>query len=375
MPTNTFTTTTTTGYGSRIGKSIGGVVMGVAMFFGAFGLLYWNEGRVDMSTIAKTAVEMPSTNAVVGADFQGKFVSTSGVVTSNEKLGDGLFVVEGDYLAIDRTVEMYAWIEEKKENTEKNTGGSETTTTTYTYKMGWTADPMQTEEMAHPEEHENPAMAFNSDRATVADLHVGDVAVNGDVTLPPTTALSLQKDTVSLLKTDTMTAEYVFRGAGTLAQPKLGDMRVKFAVLKPGFSGTVFGTMSGSMIEEYADEEGNSLFRLFEGSRAGAIATLHNEHVVIGWVLRVVGFLLMWLGLVGILGPLSTILDVLPFLGGASRFVVSLVTFPVALVLSVVTILVSMILHSVIALIVAVVVLIGVAMVVAKRFSNKAVTA
>jgi len=53
-----FTDVTTTGYGGRIINSIKGVVIGLILFVVSFGLLYWNEGRVDLSNIAKTATEI-----------------------------------------------------------------------------------------------------------------------------------------------------------------------------------------------------------------------------------------------------------------------------------------------------------------------------
>ena len=58
------------------------------------------------------------------------------------------------------------------------------------------------------------------------------------------------------------------------------------------------------------------------------------------------------------LGPISTFLNVLPFLGSASRFVTMLVTFPLALVLTAVTVVVAMVAHSVVALVVSVLTLI-----------------
>jgi hypothetical protein len=80
---------------------------------------------------------------------------------------------------------------------------------------------------------------------------------------------------------------------------------------------------------------------------------------VIGWILRLVGFLLMWVGLSLCFGPITTFLDVLPFLGSASRFVIGLVTFAVALLLSAITIVISMLVHNLLALIVVFGLLIG----------------
>jgi hypothetical protein len=93
--------------------------------------------------------------------------------------------------------------------------------------------------------------------------------------------------------------------------------------------------------------------------RAGAIQEMGTEYEVIGWILRLVGFLLMWIGLCLCFGPITAFLDVLPFLGSAGRFVVGLVALPVALALSIVTIVISILAHNILALIVVLGLLIG----------------
>ena len=80
---------------------------------------------------------------------------------------------------------------------------------------------------------------------------------------------------------------------------------------------------------------------------------------MIGWILRLVGFLLMWIGLGLCFGPITAFLDVLPFLGSAGRFVISMAALPVALVLSLITILISILAHNLLALIVVLGLLIG----------------
>ena len=40
-----YTETTTTGYGTRLKNSLGGIGAGFVMFLGATCLLWWNEGR------------------------------------------------------------------------------------------------------------------------------------------------------------------------------------------------------------------------------------------------------------------------------------------------------------------------------------------
>jgi len=81
---------------------------------------------------------------------------------------------------------------------------------------------------------------------------------------------------------------------------------------------------------------------------------LKTEHKIMGWILRIVGFLLMWIGMTMVLGPIGAVLDVLPFLGSIGRSFIGCATFIVALVLSLITILVAMVAHNIIALVVCV---------------------
>src|SRR5690606_22389364 len=104
---NTVTKVTTTSWISRVMSSIFGVILGIFMFFGSFYLLYWNEGRVNVANIARTAVEVPASGDV-SAELDKSAVYTSGNLISAEQLGDE-YLVAGDYLVIQRNVEMFSW--------------------------------------------------------------------------------------------------------------------------------------------------------------------------------------------------------------------------------------------------------------------------
>ena len=358
MP-DTFTKVTTQGYTSRIGSSIGMAIAGVLMFLASFGLLFWNEGRTDLSGVAAEATEISST-AAADAALEGTLVSTTGQVTSDELVGD-LYLEDGSYLMAERRVEMYAWVEESEERSETNLGGSETTTTTYTYTKEWVTDPQSADEFTDPEGHTNPGMTVEGKEIEVGRFFVGVYDVEaGSVELPSPEVLTLTAaNTVLPAGAELASDEFIFLGSGSLEQPTLGDIRVSYYVVPTDFTGTIFGELNDGEISMYVNEDGYKLFRLFEGSRDQAISALHSEFVVTTWILRVIGFLLMWFGMTFIIGPIATVLDVLPFLGSTTRFLVGLVMLPVAFVLSAVTILVSMVIHNLIALIIVMELLIG----------------
>jgi hypothetical protein len=359
-----FTDVTTTGYGGRIINSIKGVVIGLILFIVSFGLLYWNEGRVDLSNIAKTATEISSATVSTDSTLTGKLISTSGNVNSDQVIGDNLFLNPDKFIAAKREVEMYSWIEKSESHSKKNIGGSETTETTYTYSKGWEENPKSSSNFKHPEGHENPQKSLDSYTNKVTAATIGVYSFDPQsVTLPNFSQLPLNSQNVTLSDGATLANDsYLFikkSESGTFDSPQIGDLRISYHVLRPGFDGTIFGKLSGSKINLYFDQDGNNLYRLFIGTRDQAISTLHTEYTTLLWILRLVGFLLMWFGLSALFGPISVLLDVLPIFGAISRSVIGVITFLVALVLTIVTILVSMIAHNLIALIIALVVTVG----------------
>lgn len=357
MPDN-FTKVTTKGYGQRIMESIGGVVMGVVLFFGSFGVLFWNEGRVDMSDIAKEA-EIVSSDTV-DASKDGMFVSASGKILGSEDIGDGMYLKPGAYLLVNRSAEAYAWVEEEESKTQTNTGGSETTTTTYNYKKDWVSTAPDSSSFEYPEGHENYTQTQEDGEYRPSTMSVGAYTFDGQtVDISGGDDLSLTAAMVTLPRGSAIQGSYIYLDGADPAAPVVGDERVSFSTLKEGFSGTVFAETDGAELVRYTDEDGNTLFRVFEGGHDEALATMHGEYSMMLWIMRLVGFLMMWFGMQAVIAPLSVFLDILPFLGGASRAVTGGVTFLIALVLSAVTIVISAILHSIVALIVVAALIIG----------------
>lgn len=368
------TVKTTMGYGSRVVKSILGVLLGIIMFFGSFALLYWNEGQADVSEIAKTAVQVNSDGSFVVLD--GQLVYVSGVVSSDEVIGDDMYLNAGDYLIVERIVEMYSWVEERSSSSDKNVGGSETTTTTYDYKNEWTRYPADSSSF-YDKSYVNPVKSIADDINTVSSAKVGVYSLDmASVSYPTLEQILIDETSVDLAKGGVLESGFIFVGKGSLTAPQVGDLRISYQVLKDNVDVTLFGQISGQEIVNYVDADtGVALYRMFTVGFDEALTQMHGEYLMMLWMLRVLGFFLMWFGMMLILGPLSTFLDILPFLGSLSRFIIGLATFVVAVILSVVTIIVSIIFHNIVALIVVIaVVLVGVFVIVKKKFAKKGIT-
>ncbi|AFY39596.1 protein of unknown function DUF1625 [[Leptolyngbya] sp. PCC 7376] len=337
--------TETIGYFERIKNSIIGVFLGILLFLISFGVLYWNEGRIDLSKVAKTSTEIAATGAPT-TDV-GEFVSVTGNLNTTETLGDNPYLAPGNYIALERKTEMFAWVEQSSTETKKNTGGSETKTTTYSYEKRWTASPANSANFEQPSGHQNPTKTIDNESFKVGAANVGDYKLDlARLSYPVSTGVSLSPENVLPEYKSKQSGNYLFLGQGTLQAPQIGDIRLSYQSLPSDIQTTVFGELGASQSLAPHDTRGISVYRLLKGTREEAIASLASSHKTMTWILRFVGFGMMWAGLSMMVEPLSVVLDFIPFLGGLSRNASGFVAFILAAILSSVTILISIILHS-----------------------------
>lgn len=352
---DTYTKVTKTGWGQNIGKSIIGVLIGFVMFIVSFIVLWSTEGRTNLGKVAEQAIAVSS--GTVESAAQGEFVSVTGELQTNSPVGDPTYLKAGPYVALYRNVEMFAWVEETETETKKKTGGGSEEKTTYRYVTEWTSNPRPSSEFEFPEGHDNPRMKIHPDTFYAPTAGVGAYTFDHQsATLPGPTPIQLTRDNaISHWDIRLIGRDYLFMGR-SYDTPQVGDVRISFQAVHTGKRVTLFGVLTGSEILPYYHKAKTRLYRVLSGTRDEAIATLKTEHKVMGWILRIIGFVLMWIGLTLIYGPISAFLDVLPFLGKISRSLIAIVTFLIALILSIITTLLSMIFHNTIVLIIFIIV-------------------
>ncbi len=349
---DTSTTTTRTSYGSRLGSSLKGIGMGFVVFFVGFPVLFWNEGRAVRRTRSlnegeKTVVPVES-NAVDPAN-EGRLVHFAGRAVTDAVLVDPVFCVSvtGD-LQLVRRVEMYQWTEEVREETKKNVGGSETTKTTYTYRKEWRNYLVDSTKFEHPKDHGNPVdFAFAEASWLAEDVSVGAFAIPADrvgsigvqkaISIPADAAVpaSLPTNATRLAHGWYIPAKV---GGGTPQAPQVGDERVTFAHV-PQQDVSFVAKQIGSTIAAYLAKNG-PVFLQQDGIRSAdeMFASARASNKIVTWLLRLLGFILLFVGLSAVLRPIRVLADVLPFLGRIVGMGLGFVAFVVALVCWLVTV-------------------------------------
>ena len=344
--TDTFTEVTTQSWFSRIKNAFAGLLIGLIFFVGAFPMLTWNEKRSIERTRALRVVAAETTTvdpAQLNPAVEGKPVHFTGRAETATGIKDDLFGISEPALKLDRTVEMYQWKEEKDTKTTEKMGGSSQTTTTYRYTKAWADEALDSASFQHPGGHENPAQLLYPNKLTTAQpITVGayqltDSIVAGiggweDYPAPP-----VEKLPESIRAKAKASGSLLYFGADPGA-PAIGDHRVSFRIVRP-HDVSIVAAQVGNSLDAYHSKHGDVLLIQDGVHNAETMFRMaQDQNKMVTWLLRLLFFVLMALGLVLLLNPLKVLADVVPLIGSVVGAGTGLIAFVLAGALSCATI-------------------------------------
>ena len=385
------------GWVKRLGNSFKGVLTGFVLFIAGFPVLFCNESR-SVATArrldegAGAVVSVPA-DKVDGAN-EGKLVHVSGLATTESVSADPQFGVSVKAIRLVRKVEVYQWVEHSETHREKQ-GDKEVEKTTYTYAQEWCDEPVDSQRFKEPQYVNFPAALPYGDREQFAGkvtlgaftLSAADVKrisgevpyefpadykvpesipggqfLNGVIYIPsaeadvstvvaatPAAAVAAATNAVVGAATnavnsaiDAVLPTAPARVRQVAQSPRIGDMRVTFQVVMP-HDVSIVERQSGSTLAPWTASDGKDISMLVSGIRTAEqmFESAKSANRTFTWIMRLVGFMLMFIGVKMVLGPLATLVDVIPILNGVVAMGVSIVAFLVAAVFSLLTIAVS----------------------------------
>ena len=144
----------TKGFFGTLMDSLKRVLGGFGLLLLAPMLLFWNECRsvqTAKSLDEGAGMVVSVGSAAVDAGNEGKLVHTSGEADTTESLSDDQFQIKAKGFRMERTVEMYQWIESKKTRKE-----NDKEITTWTYDKGWSSELKDYTGFKETKGHMNP---------------------------------------------------------------------------------------------------------------------------------------------------------------------------------------------------------------------------
>lgn len=451
------TETTVESWGSRLGSSMKGVLAGFLFVLAAIALLFWNEGR----TVNRAKALNEGASAVITVDAakvdpqnDGKLVHVSGEVATADVLEDLKFGVSVNAIKLVRKVESFQWKENEQSTTKRGSGGSQETTTTYTYEKVWSPDLINSSAFKEAG-HENPttrpvegaefvasnvslgafrlsadlisrlgpAKAFvppvpEPQAAPVAPIEAAaptaapvapvenaaptaapvapvENAVPVAAPAPAETVVevpqTVAQDAISVAPTaaapqtisvapaapaqaisvapaapaqaatvapnapaqtivvvnapaQTATAEFKRTETGFYLgtdpnAPQIGDVRVTFEIVEAPRPASVVSQQNGDSFVPYQAKTGAVELLSNKIDTAEAMfAQAKRGNAMMAWVLRLIGFVLMYAGFSSIFKPLEVLADIVPFLGSLVGLGTGIISFALSLCGSLTTI-------------------------------------
>ncbi len=372
-----YTETTSEGWFSRIGGAIKGVLFGLVLFVLSFAVLGYNE--YNFVQVYKSLKEAQGVTISVESDpvesaNEGKLVHLSGKATTSDTLTDPGFNVSQVAIKLSRTVEMYQWKETEKTEKKKELGGSEKTVKTFTYSKDWAARPISSAKFSDPEAPDNPsvwayeAKSWTADNVTLGAFRLSPALIE-EINNPKPIPLTETSLPAGITNASIQSGKVYI---GTPAVPEIGDLRITLSMTTP-LDVTVISQQKGRSFTPFVAKTGKTVNMLRDTGLHGLkemYNMAHGDNEMMNWILRAVGFFMMFFGMSLMLKPLAILADVVPFFGNLVGAGVGIICFLSAIVMTFLTIAIAWIVVRPLIGVPLLVVSLGAGILVGKKLKN-----
>ncbi len=334
----------------NIKNSFARVGGGILMVLIAFPLLFWNEGRAvhraeDLAT-GRGAVQSVDAGKV-DSSHEGDLLHMTGMLKADEPAQDTQFGVSANAIMLERKVEMYQWKEHKK--TKKR---HKKKITTYRYTQEWSSSPINSANFKHPKGHQNPSMPFKGATFYAAKASLGAYTLSHDLETkwPASDTYKLDKKALAGFKPvngmqPQLNGNQVYYGDPS--KTLVGDVRVTYMAGLPGKASVVAGLEKGTLVKWTNEKLNGSIGMLSKGTKSAKqmFKEAEEANAMMTWILRLVGFLLMFFGFNLITGPIDAIAGVVPVVGWLVDLGTTVVSGILAVALTAITIAIGWIVY------------------------------
>ena len=236
--------------------------------------------------------------------------------------------------------------------TKNNLGGSQTETTEYSYEKKWLDYSPDSSSFKEKSGYENLSKEVSDYSNFAKNLKIGSYSIVGSDNPNLHKEAMVNLSEVEILKGE-VSNNFLFvsrNGSSNVSNPKVGDYRISYSGVELGQEMTFIGSLRGGELRSHTRDP--KAFDLYQGDKEDAYGTARGEDDARLWGLRFLGFFMMTFGIFLVVSPFTVFLDVIPFLGNASRFLVFVASVLIAFVISLLTILISIILNNPIVLLI-----------------------
>ena len=326
------------GFFSKMSSSFSGIIIGFLLLIGGIFMLWTNEQKnvkniKNVKELRDQVVDVSSTS--VEDKYEGKLIATSGTLEYNDaEIKDENFNVSVKTPTLKRIVEVYQWNEISAEEEGKDP----------TYEKIWSEKIIDSSEFTKKDGHTNPieeSIPYESkEYYTEETLTVGKYSLSSGFKklLPANKNVGIE-DGIELPEGYKLYNNKYITNSEDPENPVVGNIRISFK--KNNYKEvSVLGKQSGDTITEYTTKKNTNIIRLAEGETngTGLINNIESANNMTKWLSRIFGTILIIIAVGSILGPITTLIGYIPFLGKIVNSMIGVVSFLIGLSISLVII-------------------------------------
>jgi len=342
------------GYFERVGGSFCGIFVGFLLLLAAFPVLFFNEGRAVQTAQSLdeglgVIVSLPSVD-VVSDEHHNKLVHLQGKLSTDLALTDPDFGISIQCVKLRRNVEMYQWIEHTHKREYKE-GDRTRVEKTYSYSREWKSEVVSSGGFSNPSGHHNPgSMPIKSYTKTADPVHVGQFRLSQSLRERVSDFRQFHPKQAPSHRSDLSILEHTFYRSDDPYRPQVGDIRITFHYagvsgaenpsLGPQAEVSVIAKQNGEHLTSYQTQAGDVLEMLYHGllSAKEIFESEHRTNTLLTWVLRFVGWIMMYIAFQIMMDIIRQIVSFLPIIRDIVGLATSIIAFTLSSSLALVTI-------------------------------------
>ncbi len=332
----------------------GSFPFGVLIFFGALGVLIWNEGRAiktarSLEEGSKSVVSVVADT--IDAANDGKLVHVSGHLdTPNDAVYDQqLGLAFPQSLKVKREVQMYQW---KRES--QNKSQSKGSNSSYRYVQAWDNNSIDSKNF--PPNYQNPSFVVEKQTFLAELIQLGAFTVTSSLMkdVPASAKVVLNDGYFTQSPSLIRRSRTLYNGDLYLSSsrqseptsPQIGDMRISLYAAGPMMA-SIVAQQQGSNLVPYPTKSGIALALLEPGQlQASEMFTQAvQENITMTWMVRGGGFVMMFVALHAMFYALVKIFRRIPIVGGMAESGAKIVSGILTIVIVLPTIAISWIVY------------------------------
>lgn len=320
------------GFGSQFADSLKGILTGFVLFPASIYLLFQVETCTQAGDAFKNAKPVTQME-------EGKPVYITGKLTA-DPVGS-LFVRTGNYISISESSEVYAWDE-----TERTEGEGSNKKKVRECKLKWTSSPDNPSTFQLPACKAKPyyQRSIKDDNQIATGGKLSSEGKTYNVSLSDTnftSSVASKKVSESELNSNSYTSSgnYLYNDPRCASNEIEGCERITVNVTPiPSSDMTFLGKLNGDTLSKFTYKD-EAFMSASVGDYAQTMAAIKSDDSTKKWIGRFVGFVLMWASFSLLVGPITMLLDFIPFVGTMGSSVIRFVLGIVAFVITAITIL------------------------------------